>query len=73
MGDPSTNGHVEAVGVAPAPVPTTFGVGRVSAPDGPLVLLQAQTPVGTAVYFLEPEAAVALARTLRAEGKAALS
>lgn len=37
------------------------------------VVLQAQTPTGIAVYFLEPGAAIELARMLRTEGKAALA
>jgi len=60
--------------VDPAPVQTTFAVGRFVFDDGrSMVVLQAQTPVGTSVYFLEPAAAVELARMLRIDGKAALA
>ena len=60
--------------VPPAPVPTAFSVGTVRADDGTLmVVLQAQTPVGMAIYFLEPGVAVQVGNALRAEGKAGVS
>lgn len=61
------------VGVAPQPVPTMFVVGTMETTDGPRVVLQAQTPVGVAVYFLEPGAAVQVGNHLRNEGKAGVS
>lgn len=60
--------------VQPSPVQTTFAVGRTAADNGQvMVVLQAQTPVGNAVFFLEASAAVELARALREDGKAALA
>ncbi len=59
-------------GVRPEPVPTAFGVATAATEDGrALIVLQAQTPVGLAVYFLEPGAAIQIGNALRAEGKAA--
>lgn len=60
--------------VQPAPVPAAFGVAAAPTTDGgSLIVLQAQTPVGTAIYFLEPAAAVQVGNALRAAGKAGLS
>lgn len=60
--------------VDPSPVPTAFSVGTVRADDGtPVVVLQVQTPVGNAVYFLDPGIAVGVGNALRAEGKAGVS
>lgn len=61
------------LGVSPAPVRTMFVVGTMETPEGPRVVLQAQTPVGVAVYFLEPAAAVQVGNHLRSEGKAGVS
>ena len=60
--------------VPPAPVPTAFTVSTVRAEDGSaLVVIQAQTPVGMAVYFMDAGFAVQLGNALRAEGKAGVS
>ena len=59
--------------VQPTPVPTAFTTGTLRADDGRAwIVLQVETPVGIAMYFLEPAAAVQVGNALRSEGKAGL-
>jgi hypothetical protein len=66
---PGPNGG-QPPALAPQPVPTQVFVGQIRTPQGALVVLQVATPVGVAVYFLDPEAAIRIGQMLRQCGKA---
>lgn len=66
---PAPNGG-QPPGLAAQPVPTQVVVGQLQAPQGSMVVLQVATPVGIAVYFLDPDAAIQIGQTLRQCGKA---
>ena len=71
MNPPNGNGQAVPV-VPPGQVPTIFAVADVVGPDGKhLVALQVSTPVGTAVYFLDPDCAIQTGQNLRQYGRAA--
>jgi hypothetical protein len=55
------------------PVPTLVTVGQCQNAQGTMVILQMATPVGLAVYFLTPDAAIQVGQTLRQCGKASKS
>lgn len=66
MNEPTDNPNA----IQPQPVPTQFTTGTLPTVDGrSWVVLQVETPVGVAMYFLEPGAAVAVGNALRNEGK----
>ncbi len=53
------------------PVPTQILIAQVRSPQGALVVLQAVTPVGVAVYFLDADAAIRVGGMLTHFGTAA--
>lgn len=65
---PAENGQRPTVPLTP--VPTQLTVGQCQSPQGGMVVLQVATPVGVAIYFLGPDAAIQVGQTLRQCGKA---
>lgn len=56
--------------IMPQPVPTSYAVNSLQGPDGtPLVVLQVQTPVGFAVYFMSRDDALGLASILKQQAQ----
>lgn len=69
-----SNGASRYPQVPLGPVLTMFAVADVIAPDGKkLVALSVSTPLGTAVYFLDPDCAIQTGQNLRQFGRAAKS
>ena len=66
------NGNGQEVPTVPIGlVPSIFAVGQTPGPDGrPFVMLSVSTPVGQAVYLLDPDCAITTGQNLRQAGKA---
>lgn len=58
--------------ILPQPVPTAFSLDIAVGPQKRYVIVNVHTPSGVAIYFLEPEIAFEVAKSIRSAAQAAM-